>query len=122
MKAFEPSINAAELQENASKATHLLKAMANEWRLLILCQLAMGEKSVGELEGLIGLSQSALSQHLAVLRRENLVGTRREAQCIYYSLSSNEAEAIMGTLYTLFCQSDACKNMAEAQGGMKVTA
>ena len=109
------SLNAEELQANASRATGLLKAMANEWRLLILCQLATGEKSVGELESLIGLSQSALSQHLAVLRRENLVGTRREAQSIYYSIASDEAEAIMSTLYSLFCNSDACRDIAAGQ-------
>jgi len=92
-----------KLQNNATKASVLLKTMANEWRLLILCHLAEKERSVGELEGLIGLNQSALSQHLAVLRRENLVKTRREAQSIYYSLASEEAAKIMGTLYNLYC-------------------
>ncbi len=96
------------LKANAKNATGLLKTMANEWRLLILCQLAEGEKSVGILEDLIGLSQSALSQHLAILRRENLVKTRRSAQSIYYSLSSNEAEAVMATLYSLFCDPETC--------------
>ncbi|WP_038033390.1 helix-turn-helix transcriptional regulator [Thermopetrobacter sp. TC1] len=93
----------AKLQDNASKASVLLKTMANEWRLLILCHLAEKERSVSELERLIGLNQSALSQHLAVLRRENLVKTRREAQSIYYSLASEEAAKIMSTLYTLYC-------------------
>ena len=93
----------AELQDNAARASALLKTMANEWRLLILCHLAEGEKSVGELEKLIDLNQSALSQHLAVLRRERLVTTRRAAQSIYYSLASNEAAAVMGTLYDLYC-------------------
>ena len=68
------------LQENAQKATNLLKVMANEWRLLILCYLALEELSVSDLETRLGLSQSALSQHLAVLRRERLVKTRRSAQ------------------------------------------
>ena len=71
------------LQENAREASILLKAMSNEHRLLILCQLVPGEKSVGELVRLVGLSQSALSQHLARLRRDNLVRTRRDAQTIY---------------------------------------
>ncbi len=93
----------AKLQDNATRASVLLKTMANEWRLLILCHLAERERSVGELEKLIGLNQSALSQHLAVLRRENLVKTRREAQSIIYSLASEEAAKIMGTLYTLYC-------------------
>ena len=99
-------MDVTELQENAAKASSLLKTMANEWRLLILCHLAEGEKSVGELEKLIDLNQSALSQHLAVLRREQLVQTRREAQSIYYSLSSNEAASVMGTLYSLYCVKD----------------
>ena len=93
----------AELQKNASRATSLLKAMANSSRLLILCQLAEGEKSVGELERLVDLSQSGLSQHLALLRRKGIVATRREAQSIYYSLASKEAAAIMATLYEVFC-------------------
>ena len=93
----------AELQKSASRATSLLKAMSNSSRLLILCQLAEGEKAVGELERLVGLSQSGLSQHLAVLRQKGLVTTRREAQSIYYSLASVEAEAVMATLYRVFC-------------------
>lgn len=92
-----------DLQANARKASTLLKAMSNERRLLILCYLSTGEKSVGELEGLVGLSQSALSQHLARLRRDKLVRTRRSAQNIYYSLSGGEATAVMGTLHSLYC-------------------
>ena len=76
--------------------------MSNQRRLIILCQLATGEKAVGELESVVGLSQSALSQHLARLRRDNLVQTRRVAQNIYYSLASSEATAVMQTLNSLF--------------------
>lgn len=94
-----------DLQANARKASTLLKAMSNERRLLILCYLSTGEKSVGELEELVGLSQSALSQHLARLRRDKLVRTRRSAQNIYYSLSGGEATAVMGTLHALYCES-----------------
>ena len=94
----------SELEQNARKASALLKAMANERRLLILCHLAQGEKSVSELERLIGLSQSALSQHLARLRRDRLVSTRRAAQTIFYALSGREAGAIMETLYNLYCE------------------
>ncbi|WP_051340467.1 ArsR/SmtB family transcription factor [Azospirillum halopraeferens] len=100
----------ADLQANARKASTLLKAMSNERRLLILCHLSMGEKSVGELEDLVGLSQSALSQHLARLRRDKLVRTRRSAQNIYYSLSGGEAKAIMGTLHSLYCAVPASAN------------
>jgi ArsR family transcriptional regulator, virulence genes transcriptional regulator len=93
----------SDLEQNARKASALLKSMANERRLLILCHLAQGEKSVSELEGLVGLSQSALSQHLARLRHDKLVSTRRAAQTIFYSLSGREAGAIMETLYSLYC-------------------
>ena len=93
----------AQLEENATRACDLLKAMANPARLMVLCQIADGEKSVGELERAVGLSQSGLSQHLAVLRSKNLVSTRRDAQTIYYALSSNEAAAVMATLYDVFC-------------------
>ncbi|HFD17099.1 MAG TPA: ArsR family transcriptional regulator [Rhodospirillales bacterium] len=92
-----------KLQASAREASRLLKALSNENRLLIMCQLVGGERSVGELVRLIGLSQSALSQHLAKLRHESLVRTRRDAQTIYYSLASPEAEAVIATLYDLYC-------------------
>jgi len=97
----------AKLQSNAVRACNLLKAMANPARLMVLCQIAEGEKSVGELERSVGLSQSGLSQHLAVLRSKDLVTTRREAQTIYYSLASAEAGAVMATLYDAFCRQTA---------------
>jgi DNA-binding transcriptional ArsR family regulator len=93
----------AELQRKAGRATSLLKALANSSRLLILCHLADGEKSVGELERRVHMSQSGISQHLALLRRKRIVATRREAQSIYYSLVSQEAAAVMATLYEMFC-------------------
>lgn len=91
------------MQENAGRASSLLKSMANETRLMILCQLSQQEMTVGELIKIVPLSQSALSQHLGVLRREGLVKTRREAQFVWYSLDSEEAKAVIGTLYDLFC-------------------
>jgi len=91
------------LHENARQASALLKAMSNEHRLLILCQLTTGERCVGELERIVGLSQSALSQHLARLRRDNLVRTRRSAQTIYYSLAGPAARAVIETLYGIYC-------------------
>lgn len=93
----------AELQANARRASALLKAMSNERRLLILCFLGLGERSVGELEQMVELSQSALSQHLARLRRDGLVKTRRSAQNIYYSLDGEEAKAVMATLHAIYC-------------------
>ena len=94
----------AALKAHAVRATALLKAMSNPARLMVLCQLAEGEKSVGELEGAVDLSQSGLSQHLALLRRENIVVTRRAGQTIFYSLASEEAAAVMRTLYEVYCR------------------
>ena len=91
------------LQDRAGVASKLLKAMSNQHRLMILCQLVQGEKRVGELEAVVGLSQSALSQHLARLRRDALVKTRRSAQTIYYSLDGEEASAVIRTLCDLCC-------------------
>ena len=93
-----------ELGRQAGEAAQLLKAMANECRLLILCHLSVsGELSVGQLVEHIGLSQSALSQHLAKLREERLVATRKEAQTVYYRLCDPKAEQLLGLLHDLFC-------------------
>lgn len=81
----------------------MLRSIANESRLLVLCNLVEGEKSVGELQRIIGISQSALSQHLATLRAKRLVAVRREAQTIYYRLNGPEATAVLQTLHALYC-------------------
>ena len=94
---------AEQFQEKAKAASALLKSMCNESRLMILCQLLEGEKSVGELEKLVGISQSALSQHLARLRHSDLVDTRRQAQVIFYRLKGEQVPAIMATLHRLYC-------------------
>ncbi len=107
------------LTDKAGQATRLLKSLANDRRLLILCHLSENEKSVGELERLVDLSQSALSQHLARLRRDNLVKTRREAQTIYYSIASPEADAVLQTLYKLYCSEDAATARATATAGRR---
>jgi len=99
------SKRAEQLVNKAGRAAIVLKSISNKSRLLILCQLVQGEKSVGELEGLIDLSQSALSQHLAVLRKNGLVKTRREAQMIFYSIRGTEVPAILTALYDLYCKS-----------------
>lgn len=93
----------SELRNQADAAEHMLKALANRHRLMILCELNAGECSVGELQEAVGLSQSAISQHLARLRADELVATRREAQTIYYSLSSEPVRRIMTLLYELYC-------------------
>ncbi len=95
------------VNRNVKQASSILKAMSNHHRLLVLCQLAGGEKSVSELEKIIGLSQSALSQHLARLRRQNLVKTRRQAQTIFYSLDGDEAARIIGALHDIFAETRA---------------
>lgn len=94
------------LQQTAENASALLKAMCNQHRLMILCQLATGEKCVGEIEKAVSLGQSALSQHLALLRKEGLVETRRQSQTILYSLKGKEAVAIINTLHGLYCPSN----------------
>lgn len=101
--ARQDSAQFIELQDMASHACELLKAMANEWRLMILCQLSEGEKTVSELQSLLGLSQSALSQHLAILRREKIVRSRKSAQSVSYSLAGDEATRVMSTLHDVFC-------------------
>lgn len=97
------NISFEEMQKNATEATILLKSMANETRLMILCQLVDGEKSVTSLMEKVHLSQSALSQHLAILRRERLVSTRRDAQLVFYSLNSSNAMAILIALDKIYC-------------------
>jgi len=93
----------ALMQAHACEATSLLKAMGNEQRLLILCQLVSGELTVGELQARIGLGQSALSQHLAVLREAGMVNTRRVAQSVYYSLPEGPVRQVMQTLHDIYC-------------------
>lgn len=90
------------LEQQLSKASALLKALANEKRLMIVCTLTQGEKNVGELEAVVGLSQSALSQHLARLRRDGVVDTRREAQTIYYSIKDKSVHAVLECLSHLY--------------------
>ena len=92
------------MQSNASDAVTLLKGLANESRLMIMCVLTEGEVSVGELNKRIELSQSALSQHLAVLRDQGLVKTRRESQTIYYSLADTPAMNVIELLHSVYCE------------------
>ncbi|MEQ1438979.1 metalloregulator ArsR/SmtB family transcription factor [Fontimonas sp. SYSU GA230001] len=96
---FDP----AEMVEHAGEAAQLLKALANEHRLMILCALSAGELSVGALNARVPLSQSALSQHLAVLREDGLVTTRREAQTIYYAAAEGAALEIIRVLHRRYC-------------------
>jgi ArsR family transcriptional regulator, virulence genes transcriptional regulator len=95
---------AKDLSTKAGEAARLLTALANESRLMILCELIEGELSVGALVVAVGLTQSALSQHLAKLRAAGIVATRRDAQTIYYRLSSNAAASVMRTLAGIYCR------------------
>lgn len=92
-----------QMRLHATDAAGLMKALGNESRLLILCSLAEGERSVGELNDVIPLSQSALSQQLARLRSQGLVETRRKSQQIYYSLASGPADRIIHLLHDIYC-------------------
>ena len=103
MNTSELQLNPREMKKNAEKAVNLLKGLANENRLMLMCVLCEGELSVGALNERIRLSQSALSQHLAVLREQGLVCTRREGQTIYYSLSESSALKVIQLLHDEFC-------------------
>jgi DNA-binding transcriptional ArsR family regulator len=92
-----------DIKQHSGEAAALLKALANEQRLMILCNLVDGPLSVSELNERVELSQSALSQHLAVLREANIVATTREAQTIYYSLPEGAATQIINVLHRAFC-------------------
>lgn len=94
------------LEAKAAEAARMLAAMANAKRLMALCHLLEGEKSVGQLADLIGLAPAALSQHLARMRDLRLVETRRVGQTIFYRLASAEISAILETLYRLYCAPD----------------
>jgi len=92
-----------QMSEAADKASALMRTLGHKGRLLILCQLASGERSVGELSDSLDIPQSPLSQHLSRMRKEGLVQTRRQAQSIYYSLKADEAGKIIECLYGLYC-------------------
>ncbi len=92
------------MQHHAVDAAAMLKQLANPKRLLISCQLLNGERSVGELADYIGLSQSALSQHLAKMREAGLVDTEKRGHMVYYRLCSMRVHAVLSTLYLIYCQ------------------
>ena len=96
------TVTTEELEEGLGQAAHLLKALSNKRRLHIMCALKLGEKNVGELEEIVDLSQSALSQHLARLRRDGIVVTRRDAQTIYYSMNDKATEKVLECLCSVF--------------------
>jgi DNA-binding transcriptional ArsR family regulator len=94
------------MSEHAREASELLKALAHEARLLILCDLLRGEKSVGDLEALLSRRQASVSQQLARLRLEGLISARRDGRTIYYSIASDKARPVIAALYASFCSPD----------------
>lgn len=94
-----------QMTENAGRAAAFLKAISHEGRLMILCHLASGEKSVTELETLLSSRQAAVSQQLSRLRYEGLVSTRRDGKAIYYRLEDDRTQPILNALYETFCGS-----------------
>ncbi|MBN9042509.1 MAG: helix-turn-helix transcriptional regulator [Rhizobiales bacterium] len=93
------------MEAAADQASDLLKALSNRHRLLIICQLIDGERSVGDLAQFLDLRDSTVSQHLALLRKDGLVSARRDAQTIYYSIASDPAREVLKTLYQVYCAS-----------------
>lgn len=104
MAELSPPVPPQEMEENASSAAAFLKTLAHEGRLMILCHLGSGEKSVGELEELLGMRQAAVSQMLARLREEDFVATRRDGKTVYYSLANAQTQEVIGLLHRLFCK------------------
>ncbi len=92
-----------KMQESAERASDMMKLLGHKHRLMMLCELKMSEKSVGELSTTLGISQSLVSQHLARMRHEDVVTSRRDAQVVFYALKEGEASQLIATLYDIFC-------------------
>lgn len=96
-------VDVSQMQAAADQASDLLKSLANRHRLMIVCQLIDGERAVGELAAFLGTRDTVVSQHLALLRKDGLVKTRRDGQIIWYAISSPAARELVRTLYRIFC-------------------
>jgi DNA-binding transcriptional ArsR family regulator len=104
MDASSLTSNLAELEVQAEQAARLMAALANAKRLIVLCNLLEGERTVGDLAAIAGLSQAALSQHLGRLRDQKIVATRRDGQLIYYRLANPDVLQLMDTLSKIYCK------------------
>jgi ArsR family transcriptional regulator len=104
MNNTSPPLTIKQMQKNAAQAEALLKQLANANRLMVLCHLVSGEKTVGELAEAVGLSQSALSQHLAKLREAGLVESDKRGLLVYYRICSMEAQALLSVLHLIYCR------------------
>lgn len=107
------------MSHSAETAEALLKAMANRNRLMILCQLIAGERSVGDLAESLGVRASTMSQHLALLRKDGLVATRRDGQTVWYTVASDPARQIVETLYQIYCMPSAICPVPENHASVK---
>ena len=116
------SMHLKKLAPKAAQAENFLKALANRHRLMILCELHKGETGVSALQKSLGLSQSSLSQHLARLREDELVTTRRESQAIFYSLANADVSRAIALLYELFCAEECDAKQKRKKAGQKVSA
>jgi len=104
---LKPPMDLPTFEQKAGEVAQILKAIANDRRMMVLCKLVEhGERNVGDLADDVGLSQSALSQHLAKMRDEGLVTFRRESQTLWYRINDPKAEILLATLYQLYCQED----------------
>jgi DNA-binding transcriptional ArsR family regulator len=113
------NINAKQMETAADGASELLKSLANRHRLMLVCQLIDSERAVGELAQALGIRDSTASQHLALLRKDGIVGTRREGQTIYYSIGNAAARSVVEVLYRHFCSPAPLCEDAEAKGKQK---
>lgn len=100
------AINPDEMRAAVDQASELMKALSNQHRLLILCRLIDGEKSVGQLAEFVGIRDSTVSQHLALLRREGIIANRRDGQTIWYRIEADIARAVVSVLYAHYCAPD----------------
>ncbi len=115
------TIDPDQMHAAADQAAELLKSLGNRHRLLILCQLAEQERSVGDLAGLLGLRDSTVSQHLSLLRKDGLVQTRRDGQTIWYAIASPSARRVLDTLFEIYCKPAAlCAPTGRAQAANKL--
>ena len=101
------NIKTSEMDQAADAASELLKALANRHRLMIVCQLVDGERAVGDLADRLGIRQTTVSQHLALLRKDGVVASRRDGQTIYYRIGNDSARAVVVALYRCFCAAEA---------------
>ncbi len=108
-------MNIHKMQQNVQAATQLLKTLANPGRLMVLCHIVKQERTVNELEKLVGLGQSVLSQHLSRLRHEEIVEHRREGQNVYYALKDERARRVIEELYDIYCETEKTSNRSKSE-------